>query len=175
MALTSRSAPSSVGIVHQHRHAGLDARLDKQRLDVKVDLADLAQRGLDRRHHRGDDDVRHLARRQAVHLKEIDEEHAVLVHGLGAVRGDAPVRGQFGLFAVEPIEAEHRIRIADIESKQHVLSQRLDLRGANAAGLHRHQSICRAHQQKSILVEPGRNAGAGLRAVHFNAAAAHPG
>jgi hypothetical protein len=60
--------------------------------------------------------VRHLAGSHAVHLEEIDEEHAILVHGLGAVGGDAPVRGQFGLFTFQPVEAQHRIRIADIES-----------------------------------------------------------
>ena len=31
--------------------------------------------------------------------KRLTKKHAVLVHGLGAVGGDAPVRGQFGLFA----------------------------------------------------------------------------
>ena len=63
----------------------------------------------------------HLAGRHAVHLEEIHEEHAVLVGGLRAVRGDAPVRGQLGLLAVEPVEPQHRIRIADIDCKQHRL------------------------------------------------------
>ena len=60
---------------------------------MEVDFADLAQRTLDRRHHRGDDDVRDLAWGKTVHLEEIDEEDAVLISGLGAVSGDAPVRG----------------------------------------------------------------------------------
>jgi hypothetical protein len=30
--------------------------------------------------------------------------------------GNAPVRGQLGLIAFEAVEAEHRIRISDIES-----------------------------------------------------------
>ena len=56
-----------------------------------------------------------LARLQTVHLEEIDEEHAVLVGGLRAVSGDAPVRGQLRLLTVEPVEAQHRIRIAHID------------------------------------------------------------
>ncbi len=56
----------------------------------------------------------HLAGLQTVHLEEIDEEYTVLVGGLRAVRGDAPVRGQLRLIAFEPVDAQHRIRIADI-------------------------------------------------------------
>ena len=81
-------------VVDQHRHPRLDARLHKHRLQMKVCLAHLAQRGLHRRHHRRDNDVRYLARRQPVHLEQIDKEHAVLVHGLRAVSGHAPVRRQ---------------------------------------------------------------------------------
>jgi hypothetical protein len=47
-------------------------------------------------------------------------------------------------------------------------SSQLIFRGANAAGLHRHQSGLGAHQQESVLVQPGRNARAGLRAMHLN-------
>jgi hypothetical protein len=56
----------------------------------------------------------HLAGSETVHLEEIDEEYAVLVRGLAAVGGDAPVCCQLGPFPVELIEAEHRIRIAHI-------------------------------------------------------------
>jgi hypothetical protein len=82
---------------------------------VKVDFADLAQRSLDWRHYRGDNDVRNLAGGQAVHLEEVDEEYAVLVHGLCAMGGDAPVRRQLWPFRVDPVEAQHRIRIAHID------------------------------------------------------------
>ncbi len=108
------------GIVDEHLHAGLDAWLDEHRLDVEVGFAHLAQRGVDGRHHRSDDDVRDLAGRHAVHLKEVHEEDAVLVDGLRAMRGDAPVRGELGLFAIELVEAESRVGVADIESEQHV-------------------------------------------------------
>ena len=91
----------------------------KQRLNVEVGFADLAQSGVDGRNNGGDDDVRDLAGRQAVHLEKVDEEDAVLVDGLRAVRGDAPVRGELGLFAVEVVEAQRRIGVADIESEQH--------------------------------------------------------
>ena len=75
---------------------------------------------------------RDLGGRHAVHLKEIDEEDAVLVDGLGAMRGDAPVRGELGLFAIQLVEAEGRIGVADVESKQHffvelLISARLQL------------------------------------------------
>ena len=35
-------------------------------------------------------------------------------------------------------------------------------------------SVAGAHQQESVLIQPGRNAGAGLRAVHLNAPPANP-
>src|ERR1700678_1711841 len=35
--------PQLSGVVDQNRHAGLDAWLDEQRIDVEVDFADLAQ------------------------------------------------------------------------------------------------------------------------------------
>ena len=107
------------GVVDQQLHAGLDAGLDEERLDVEVGFADLAQRGVDGRNDGGDDDVGDLARRHAVHLEKIDEEDAVLVDGLRAMRGDAPVRGELGLGAIELVEAEGRVGVADIESEQH--------------------------------------------------------
>ena len=114
-----RSAPSSVGLSMSIFMPVLMPGSTNMRLDVEVGFADLAQRGVDGRHDGGDDDVRDLAGRHAVHLEEIDEEDAVLVDGLRAMRGDAPVRGEFGLFAVELVEAERRIGVADIESEQH--------------------------------------------------------
>jgi hypothetical protein len=118
------------GGILQDRHSGLDARLNKERLQVEVLLADLAECGVDGRHHRGNNDVRHLAGIEAVHLEEIDEEHAVFVGGLGAMGGDSPVRRQLRLldiragrpcrrgprfFRFQPVEAQHRIRIAHID------------------------------------------------------------
>jgi hypothetical protein len=61
-------------------------------------------------------------------LKRLKEEHAVLVGGLLAMRGDTPVRNQLRLLVtpaaricrrgyrilIDPVEAEHRICIADI-------------------------------------------------------------
>ena len=108
------------GIVDEHGHAGLDAGLDEHGFDFEIEFTDLAERGVDRRHNGSDDDVRDLLGGHAVHLKEIDEEDAVLIHGLGAMGGDAPMRGEFRLFSVEPEEAEDRVGISDIESKQHV-------------------------------------------------------
>ena len=57
----------------------------------------------------------HLAGGEAVHLEKIDEEHAVLVRGLVAMGGNAPVRSQLGLLAIELVEAQHRIRISYID------------------------------------------------------------
>jgi len=54
-----------------------------------------------------------------VHLEEVDEENTVLVDGLRAMLGDAPMRGELRLFAIELVEAQRRIRVADIESEQH--------------------------------------------------------
>src|SRR5208283_1705699 len=107
------------GIVDKHLHAGLDAGLDEYGFDVKVGLADLSQGGVDGRHDGGDDDVRHLAGRHAVHLKEIHEKNTVLVDSLGAMRCDAPVGGKNGLFPVDLVKPKRRIRVADIESEQH--------------------------------------------------------
>jgi hypothetical protein len=62
----------------------------------------------------------HLAGLMPFISKRLTKKHAVLVDGLRAVRGDAPVRGELRLFAVELVEAEGRIGVADIESEQHL-------------------------------------------------------
>jgi hypothetical protein len=61
-----------------------------------------------------------LSRIDSLHLEEIDKESAVFIHGLCAVRGKTPVRRQRRLDRIEPIKAELRIGVADIECKQHV-------------------------------------------------------
>ena len=43
-AVGVRSAPSSLGVVDEQRHSGLDAGLDEERLDVEIRFADLAER-----------------------------------------------------------------------------------------------------------------------------------
>ena len=45
---------------------------------------------------------------------------------------------------------------------------------AEAAGLHRDDPFRGGHAQEAVLVEAGRDAGAGLRAMHFHHAAAYP-
>jgi hypothetical protein len=50
----------------------------------------------------------------------------------------------------------------------------LVFRGAQAAGLHGDQAGCGADEQESVFVEAFRIAGAGLRAVDFDAAAGDP-
>ena len=97
------------GIVNQYGHAGLDAGLDEHGLDAEVVFADLAKDGFDRRHDGRDDDVRYLVRRFAVHLKEIDEEHAVLIDSLVAMGGDAPVSYERRFWAIEAEEREHGV------------------------------------------------------------------
>ena len=146
---------------------------------MKVVFAHLAQRGLHRRHHRRDDDVRHLARapcRSSRKRLTKSTPYSSTVCARWVVTRQCAASSGFS--PVEPIEAQHRIGIAHIESKQHrLLSPRLSVRshGANAAGLHRHQPRSGAHQQKSMLVQPGSDAAAGLRAMHLNAPPAHPG
>jgi len=85
------------GIVDQDGHAGFDAGFNEERIDVEAGFADLAQRGFDGRHDRGDDDVRDLAGLDAIHLEKVDEEHAVLVGGLLVMGGDTPVGDEGGL------------------------------------------------------------------------------
>jgi hypothetical protein len=109
------------GIVDQDGHACLDAGFDEHRLDVEVGFAHEAQRGVNGRDDRGDDDVLDLGGVDAFHVEEIDEERAVLVHGLRAMGGEAPVGGQLGGIAVEPVEAELGVGVADIEGEQHGL------------------------------------------------------
>ena len=122
------------GIVDQDGHAGFDAGFNEERIDVEAGFADLAQRGFDGRHDRGDDDVRDLAGLDAIHLEKVDEEHAVLVGGLLVMGGDTPVGDEGGLFGgfrrlrcgrdarvvlVEAVEAELGVGVAYIESQQH--------------------------------------------------------
>ena len=102
-------------------------------------LADLAERGLDRGDDRRDDDVGDLAGGEAVHLKEVDEEDAVLVGGLVVVGGDAPVGGELGPGIIELVEAENRVGVADVECEQHgvlslYLPGRLRRRGDRRCG-----------------------------------------
>jgi len=74
-------------------------------------------------------DVLHLGGIDALHVKEAEEQHAVLVHGLRAVGGETPVGRQSWRFGVEAIEAELGIGVADIEREKHgVLSLYLSYR-----------------------------------------------
>ncbi len=75
----------------------------------------------------------HLVRRQIVHLEQLYEKYTVFVHGLRAMRGEPPVRGQVGpvlgrdgrslrrkaRLRIESVEAQHGIRISNINRKQH--------------------------------------------------------
>ncbi len=130
------------GIVIVHRHAGLDARLDEQRARVEVSFADLAQGGVERRHHRRDHGALHRAHFQSIHRKQIAEENAVLVNGLGLDGRDAPVRDELpvvhdavlGRLGFE--DSQHRVGVAYIQNKKHGLSF---TEGANSSREHRAQ------------------------------------
>ena len=116
--------------------------------------------------------MRHLAGGHTVHLEEVYKEHAILVHGLGTVGGNAPVRRQRRFFPFQPVKAQHRIRVAHIDSQQHCFS--VHLRGTNSARLHRHQAVRSTHLKEPVFVQPGCNAHTGLRAVHFNLPPSRP-
>ena len=115
------------GIVVKHRHASLDSRFDEKRLGAEITFADLAQSGIDRRHHGRDNDAVDALDFNLVHGKQVAEEHAVFVHRLSCDRRHAPVRHQslirqggcaaIGLSFGE--DTEHRIRVADVKNKKH--------------------------------------------------------
>ena len=104
-------------VVHLDRHSRLDTGFDEHRLDIEVALAHLAQGGVERRHHRGDNDGGDLSRINLAHGEEIQEQNPILVGSLGTQGADAPVRHQF--VGTWLIDAKNRVGIADIEGEQH--------------------------------------------------------
>ena len=63
--------------------------------------------------------MRDLIGRHAMHLKQVDEKHAVLIHRLRAVGRDAPVRGELWRLDIQLVQSEHCVGVAYIESEQH--------------------------------------------------------
>ncbi len=80
-----------VRVVGQHRHPGLHAGFDKHRAHVKRRLADAPQRGIQRRHHRGDRHACHVARLQPAHPEQRFQQHGDLIGSLAVGRCDAPI------------------------------------------------------------------------------------
>ena len=94
---------------------GLDAGLDEQRLALEIALRHSRESGIQRRHHRADDDAADFAGLEARQSEEVAREDAVLVHGLIARGGQPPVGDQ--LLAAE--NAQHRVGVAHIERQKH--------------------------------------------------------
>jgi len=144
-----RSAPSSVGLSTSTGMPVLMPGSTKKRLDVEVGLAHLAKRGVDGRDDRRDDDVLDLRGVDALHVEEIDEQRAVLVHGLCVVGGESPVGGQ--RLRVETEETELGIGIADVECEKHVFPR-------GCAGIPRSRSFDSAEERfaqddSSLLIQ----------------------
>ena len=74
-----------------YRHAGLDSRLDKQWVEMEIALANLAQGGIHRRHHRGNDDATNISCIDFFNREEISEQHSVFIDSMGLDGSDAPV------------------------------------------------------------------------------------
>ncbi len=116
-----RSAPTSAGVVGEDGQAGLDAGLDEEGLEVEVELADLAQDGIERRDDRGDDDAGDDGHLEVVEGEEVLEDDAALGGGLVDGRGDAPVGDELRRLRLggEVVEAEDRVGVADVDGEEH--------------------------------------------------------
>src|SRR6185437_12062231 len=108
-------------VLIEHRHAGFDSRLDEQRLLMEVALADASQGGIQRRNHGRDYDPMNLFRFEPLHRKEVAEEHAIFVYGLGAKGRDPPVRDQLVVTSAGRFRENSQdcVGIADIEDQEH--------------------------------------------------------
>src|ERR1019366_6872764 len=83
------------------------------------------------RHPRGNHDPVHVRNFQVVHGKQVAEDHSVLVDGAGQVRTDPPVRHQSLVtcrlrshvlartMRYRRKNAQHRIRVSDIDNQKH--------------------------------------------------------
>jgi hypothetical protein len=102
-------------VVHQHRHPGLDPRLDDEGRDVAVVAADhvahLVQHGRDGGTDR--DPVHAGLPDQRVVGHQALEEHGVLVGGPARIGRDPPVLDDLG--ALE--QAKYRMGIADVDGQ----------------------------------------------------------
>ena len=168
------SAPSSVGIVDQHRHSGLDARLDEHRLELEI--ASHTWRRVDSTGGTTDEMMmcvtwlgampcisNRLTKKtpysSTVCVRCVVTRQCAASSGFSAIerRGPAPCW-----------YCRHREQAASFSSALSFVC------GANAAGLHGHNSIGGFDEQKPVFIEPGRHACASLRAMHFNLPATNP-
>ena len=106
-----------LGVVGEHRHAGLHARLDHDRGHVAVvapaHVAHLLQH---RRHRRADRDAVDLgAAGHRVLVEQTLQDHGDLVGRPGRLRPDPPVLDE--VVALE--QAEHGVGVADVDGEQH--------------------------------------------------------
>ncbi len=120
-----------------HGHASLNAGLDKQRLQIEIAFANLAQHWVERRHHRRNHDAVDSRRLQARHGKQIAEQHTILIHGAPLYRRHTPVGEQplvsrplLGFAARMRLRSarehtQHRIRVADVEYQKHIVASHL--------------------------------------------------
>ncbi len=104
-------------VIRQHRHPGLHARLDKQRLHLKVEIAHLPQGRIQRRHHRRDGDSVHSAKVKTAQGKQALQQKTKFIGRMRRWRCDAPVRHELRVrtFRTHAVKPKHNIRVADIE------------------------------------------------------------
>ena len=137
-------------------HAGADARLDEEGFGVEIALGHLFEGGVQRRHHRTDDDAANFAGIEARQREQVAREDAVFVHGLVARGGQTPVGDQFGAAK----NAEHRVGVAYVQSQKH---QFLGCLGHVAGNDDGEAAILAADAQQPIGFQAIGDAGIGFR------------